>query len=469
MASRILYPGSVILAAFACLIILGLNWWLPANASPEYIYTVQFLAKYAVPGLIFYILLMILQRYSRKIRIATHTAIWLCISGIVLIALAFRAPAYDYSSWYLPILLSLCWALGFFLFGLGCFFFASRKGAIVATIACFLGSIFMAAGIIEAYLLIVPANVDGLHYDNLHSVNVISGRAVPGESNLEYGVCGYRPIKKAVSTAHRYLNYDKVLYDVVYDFDENGRRATPAPVENPENDLMLFGCSFTFGHGLNTEETWPWKLATDLGPQWRVENYAYSGYSANQMLCMLEHDFITPPTAPRRYALFLSMVDHPRRNDSFPNSPHYVLDQTGTPKMEGKSPHVWVYTLSNHLNGSQLAKKLSQIGLGILERKYGEAYRKLNLAVIERSADILKEKYNTQLTVLLWPGMEYLAATLKERGIPAILAQNLLKDWKSGEANPGYEIAPPLEGHPNAKAASELAEGLALHYRKLAE
>jgi hypothetical protein len=80
-----------------------------------------------------------------------------------------------------------------------------------------------------------------------------------------------------------------VQYDVVYSV-MNGQRRTSLstgakPAEGPV--VIATGCSFTFGHALNDQDSWPWQLQERL-PGYRVMNTADLGYGTDQALLAAE-------------------------------------------------------------------------------------------------------------------------------------------------------------------------------------
>ena len=68
--------------------------------------------------------------------------------------------------------------------------------------------------------------------------------------------------------------------------------------------------------------------------------------------------------------------------------------------------------------------------------------------------------------MLLWPDVEYIEAELRQRGIATLRARDMLPDWDATKGN-AYYIDPEWEIHPNSRATSELAEGLAAYFRPL--
>lgn len=74
-----------------------------------------------------------------------------------------------------------------------------------------------------------------------------------------------------------------------YTFLPDGSRAA-APGKDGPYDVIVLGCSYSFGELLNDRETYPWKLQ-ELAPRVRVGNYARSAYSTYQSLLLLEELF----------------------------------------------------------------------------------------------------------------------------------------------------------------------------------
>ncbi|QGY40649.1 hypothetical protein GM415_11115 [Pseudodesulfovibrio cashew] len=72
--------------------------------------------------------------------------------------------------------------------------------------------------------------------------------------------------------------------------DDKGRRVTGTGSENAptaENGISFYGCSNTFGWGLDDEATYPW-LVAKARPGCSVRNYGVSGYSLYQILLTME-------------------------------------------------------------------------------------------------------------------------------------------------------------------------------------
>lgn len=80
---------------------------------------------------------------------------------------------------------------------------------------------------------------------------------------------------------------DALIYDVRYTFDEWGRRKVPGAAAGRPAHLLFFGCSVTFGEGVEDTETMPAQIARML-PSHQPYNYAFSGYGPQQAYALAQ-------------------------------------------------------------------------------------------------------------------------------------------------------------------------------------
>lgn len=448
-----------IFLAMTCVGIMAANYWLPADADEEYLYTVQWLGKYLLPLSTTLLFIVLAIRPGQKPR----RSFWFFAIGLSLAIMTFWLPQNNTFA-----LASFCWTGAFICTGIGFFCAAAKARALASGASCMLGSLLLAFGIGEIYLLCTEQSWDGSYYDNQNSAYVRTGEAIPTFTNIRGGICGsqFYGVSDGTSVGQRFMRHDQPIFDVKYTFNASGRRILPPNTGKPQFELMLFGCSFTFGHGLENEQTWPWLLAQKLGATWQLENYSFNGFGANQMLCFLEHNLVEQPDKKASFALFLAIKDHLRRNEFFATVPHYILNANNMPVQQGQGKYIWLHKLPSLLPGSQLATLASNLGTALILNWSANDAEKLYVAMLKRSAEILREKYKTELLVLLWPDLDNLALPLRDMGITTINARKFLPDWDAGNGQ-AYQIAPPYEGHPNARAAAELAAGLANYFTEL--
>lgn len=116
------------------------------------------------------------------------------------------------------------------------------------------------------------------------------------------------------------------IYDVIYTIGEDGFRETPS---NPENDdrINFFGDSFTFGEGLNDDETLPFFTAQLTGRH--VKNFGFHGYGIQQPLAIMESELHTG--GPVNFLLTIPW--HAQRTACkvtySAGSPQYEVDEDG--------------------------------------------------------------------------------------------------------------------------------------------
>ncbi len=100
-------------------------------------------------------------------------------------------------------------------------------------------------------------------------------------------VLGYKPAP-GIDVRSVLRRNGAVLYDVGYTIDDRSRRVTPF-ADGPERvrPVLFFGDSFTFGEGVEGDETVPADVARLVS--WaRPYNYGFSGYGPQEMLAKLQ-------------------------------------------------------------------------------------------------------------------------------------------------------------------------------------
>lgn len=87
---------------------------------------------------------------------------------------------------------------------------------------------------------------------------------------------------------HIMRSENKIFFDATYSFDQYGRRVTPiASLASRKKFILLTGCSFTFGHGLNDNQTINYFLAKEL-PEYFPYNYAISASGPHVSMALAE-------------------------------------------------------------------------------------------------------------------------------------------------------------------------------------
>lgn len=459
---------TIVVCGLLSLILGALFFSIPQTASEEYRYTVEVLFKYvAIPAAVLFGCLILYAPVSAIIN--SRRYLWLLAAGLVCGLIPALSPNIYTLYWGWSILFSLLWIVCGLCLGLFCFSLTARINNVFGSLFSLLGALLLVFALAEIYFILTPQRADGKFVDPAGSKYAganFANKEFPAGQN---GAPPYPPFRSEASRENR---YDRTLYDVRYTYDKYDRRVVPAYAERPAADLLLFGGSFTFGYGLEDEQTWAWKLARDLGSAWRVTNYGQNAFGAQQMLYILEKREIAPiPDAPEREALFLAIKHHIIRPTGLfyhaRKSYRYdLVDGKLTKLMKSvDSPLYIVPSLPYKFNGSQTVRELSDRFVGVYLRRNEEKLLKIYAAIIAQSSRLLAEEYGTRLTVLLWPDIEDLAPLLRAEDVPVIFAREGFKEW--GAEGEVYQIDPASEVHPNDKATSELAAFVATYYKNL--
>jgi len=118
-------------------------------------------------------------------------------------------------------------------------------------------------------------------------------------------VIGWILTPESIKVPHRVLDSQGLVeFDVVYSL-AGGQRITSAHPPNAPA-IIATGCSFTFGHGLNDEDTWPWLLQKKF-PNYRVMNLGVMGYGTDQALLAAERQVLRSPQ--QTAAVVLGLAD----------------------------------------------------------------------------------------------------------------------------------------------------------------
>src|SRR5262245_41293491 len=131
------------------------------------------------------------------------------------------------------------------------------------------------------------------------------------------------------------------LYDVTYTIDSKGLRVAP-PVKNSETAscILFFGCSFTFGEGLQDTETLPYQTGFQSEGRYRTFNFGFHGYGPHQMLAQIEHGLVRKVVDCRpEYAIYQAVPHHVARVAGKTlfgqHAPRYQVGTDGTVRLNG--------------------------------------------------------------------------------------------------------------------------------------
>ena len=277
---------------------------------------------------------------------------------------------------------------------------------------------------------------------------------------------GYTPIG-GVTSRFTKMAGDDMVFDVSYRIEKDGLRARPPLREPPpQGSVLLFGCSFTYGMGLEDDETVAWQLERDLEGRLRGYNFGFSGWGAHQMLANLESGRVESLVKyPPKLAVYLALADHARRvaGDAAHDrhGPRYVLDEGGRPVRRGKfsddKTDVAKKRLLRFVHHSHLGKRLADTVM------MGGGDVPLLAAITAAARDQVRAKWpDCRFVVLLWDEFprrtDPVAKALREKDLEVLPASEILPQLHEDPASYWIHDA---DRHPNTKATSLIAAYLA--------
>ncbi len=270
-----------------------------------------------------------------------------------------------------------------------------------------------------------------------------------------HNILGTVPKKDIQVTAQKSYG-NELLYNVQYTIDQNGLRlGFNQSKKPPMNSVLFFGGSFTFGEGVNDNETMPYRF--EEKGRFKAFNFGFHGYGPHQMLATLENEMekaIVSDTHPK-YAVYQAIPSHVDRCAGRAwwdqSGPQYRLNEKGEAIYQGPfqnflmSSFITVMTRSNvvrkRLSSSAKATSIADIDLFV--------------NIVNKSKSLFEKRYGGQFYVLLWPSdyrlYQAILSKLKTKQIVVIKIEDILSDIEK------YRIRFSYENHPNQLAHDKIA------------
>ncbi len=328
------------------------------------------------------------------------------------------------------------------------------KNTLTKAIAVNLGAVFLVFGSFEGFLY---AQTGEPPRDEIRNQD---GKIV--KRTVRHNILGWAPIKNQVVFWRRYFG-NTLLFDVVHTIDDNGLRISPEKLgRHPPKCILFFGGSFTFGAGVNDDETMSYLVGLRHHETFRVYNFGYSGYGVHQMLAALQHRIVddTIDCQPK-YAIYLGIPDHVRRSadkTAWANrAPKYLLGEDEKAIYSGQFERG-----SNSFAGRMKAQLLkSFIIRTLLEHRHVTSDDvRLLVAIVDTSRSLIEQRYaGSEFHVLIWNDENWISteivARLKRKRIRVHLVSEILPNYFNQTLK--YVLSKE-DGHPSRRAHKELAE-----------
>jgi len=260
--------------------------------------------------------------------------------------------------------------------------------------------------------------------------------------------------------------------------DANGLRISyphPQGAKANRRCVLFFGDSYTFGWGLNDQDTMPYRVAVRAGEMYRIYNLAFLTHGAHQMLAALEHGLTNKAVecAPReiKYVIYSASADHVRRaaglrEIDLHHGPRYVLGASGSVSYQGQfgEDRSTAEKISSRLAKSFLYRKLTG-GNAVYTRRANGDDVALYLEIVDAARARIKALFpNSEFHVLVWGYdsldkdkvlAQQITKGLSDKGLSVYRVNDILPgsdDGKSEYFMGGFDL------HPNAVANDRIAE-----------
>jgi hypothetical protein len=343
--------------------------------------------------------------------------------------------------------------------------FDRRRRALWFNVAC----IGVGLGIFEHYLW--TSGYKGYEARRVNEGNVDQRIHAP------HGQLGWAPLAGTVATQKLFFE-GEVVYDVSYTIGPNGLRiSSPTAAGNDPSPkcILFFGDSFTFGQGLEDQQTLPFQVHEKSMQRYRTYNFGVNGYGAHQMLSALQdglvHDVVQCERSQVSHVFYQGITEHARRSAGRlwweSRGPRYVLTEDGGVRREGDFEDHEDYAEDRtfvQILGTQIFKSMiyQAIAQGRYVRMYSRDMIDLYLGIIDEARSVVRADFpSAEFHVLLWDednlDNRTIRQGLRDRDIAVHLMSDILPRYEPDDLNQVYRIHE-RDSHPNALANELIAQ-----------
>ncbi len=377
------------------------------------------------------------------------------LCGLILISIATYISHFIFNSFNaLSIWIGAVW-----LIVVMCFFLMSTNGSLFRFIWYNGAILIFVLTLLESYLWLTEENF-------IKSIKDLNPTTTVDD------FLGYAPIKNIKYTETQYYR-DKLVHSSSYTIDENGSRITPSPNgTSVKGHLLFFGCSITYGAGVNDFETMPYQVGSLSNGRYRIHNFAFMGYGPHQMLSAIENGLVENIVGhddKPKIAIYQAIPDHIRRSAGCflwdCHAPHYKLDPNGEVFYVGHFDdyHIIPQRVKQKLiNKFQIYKKIVQS-----EKPFRDGDIESFLGIVNASKTKFEAQYPQSTFYIIWWDWwnlkinknkrynEKILEALKNMKIQVYLISDILPDFNNYRLT--YQVSP-YDSHPNSLAHQIIAK-----------
>lgn len=216
------------------------------------------------------------------------------------------------------------------------------------------------------------------------------------------GELGLSPVRAGVIHEKKVAANGDVIFDVTYTINDDLTRNV---VSGAGPLVAFFGDSFTYGAGVNDQETLPQAFSDLTKKEFRVLNFGVSGYGPQQTLRALETDLYPQLHQNPRLFVIQTAPWHMFRTsckaDNAWFGPSYALEN-GQPVYEGScasQKSFFMRALTTLLRWTEAYDHF----IGRREKPVAAADADLYIAILIKTGEIARQKYGVPMVVLYLP------------------------------------------------------------------
>ncbi len=280
---------------------------------------------------------------------------------------------------------------------------------------------------------------------------------------------GYKPAPNETIAAKKTID-GRTIYDISFQTDDNSLRVVDVAARNATEFAQFYGCSMTFGEGVNSNETIPYYFAV-ADSSFRAYNFAFSGYGPTQMLARLQDGNLDNTVAEKSgFGVYIYIPDHINRViNTYTN---YAYNRGNVPKYElldGKLVRSGTYANDSKLRNFFFDFMAKSNILRVFNVGYpfqiSDAHYELTAEVFAASAKEFQRKFQSnRFYIVIYPSSntnnQQMIDLLRSKGLRVLDYSKLFDPAASGMAIPNDE-------HPTPKANQLLVKKLLEDIREL--
>jgi len=262
--------------------------------------------------------------------------------------------------------------------------------------------------------------------------------------------------------AQKLLNnesYEKI-YDVTYSLFENGFRYT-CDNNKSEKKYIFLGCSFTFGSGVNDNETLPYYFSKLNNFNNNIINFGLGARGTNTALNILKSNLISKfelkyPVKKFIYTLISAHVERNFCLDNFSANDNWLFENNEWKRVKHPLQTIKIFFARSYM--------FRKIFLPLIDKYNKNFYTDYLIENITQMKTIIENKYQSELTIIVWPSaddqknMKLFNWLRNTRDFDILFLPKYFDSYEDG-----YILK---DNHPTAKANKEIAQILYNHINK---